>query len=331
MLPDAGTTGRRPRAALLIVVRRLMSGTEYGRRDASGGPEDQMRRLLDEEKLHADAITWLSAERHYKQVFEGSGGINARFDSVGMMNARPCFIEVKTSIGPVEARHIESKISGSLRGHANPSDLRPQFTAMRAIWDGRSTPLIATIARHYTEPGLADLTRILEARSREWVFDYEIWLWTGGRLEVLARNRAGSENVRDPSLLVEEVRIEASPRAPKATLAILRALAAEQGVLELFDHAVEVGPRLGLKLDYRTEHVTLTPRRGTGWLPVLPKRSGRDIGLVLDVAWPIVPHLEGLPLLEHGPGWSSYTRYSVKDAATLTQVLEAASSAFREA
>lgn len=138
-----------------------------------------MRRLLEEEQIDADAVGWLSAERHYQQVFEDPHeSTNACFDSIGILEARPCFIEVKRSVGPIEARHIESKISGSLRGHADRSDRHPQFVVMRTVWDGLSVPLIATIARNYTEAGLAELTRMLEKRSREWAFDFEIWRWT---------------------------------------------------------------------------------------------------------------------------------------------------------
>jgi len=223
-----------------------------------------------------------------------------------------------------DAHQIESKISGSLRGHADSSTTRPQFEAMRTIWDGRSVPLIATIARNYTESGLSGLVRMLEARHTQWMFDYEIWRWTGDCLEVLAKN---TNRIRDPFLFVEEVKIESRPRGLKADLEKLRAFADESGVLHLFDHVIADARRVGLKLDYRTEHVTLTPRHGMGWLPVLPKRSSPDLGLVLDVAWPIVPHLKDLSLQEHGKGHFSYSRYSVRDSATLTRLVEAASAA----
>lgn len=53
----------------------------------------------------------------------------------------------------------------------------------------------------------------------------------------------------------------------------------------------------------------------------LPKQSSPEIGLVFDVAWPIMHHLKDLPLLEHGRGRFTYTRFSVVDSATVTQVL----------
>lgn len=283
-----------------------------------------MRRLLEEERLHAEAMGWLSTNREYRQVFEDPDeATNARLDSVGLLAGRPCFIEVKRSIGPGESRHIESKLSGSFLGHADPENAHPQFVAMRSIWDGRTFPLVATIARRHTANGLNDLSKMLDARSHAWQFDYEIWEWAEDRLVTLASGSPSMECSRDPQVFIEKISIGARPRAPAATIEELRGIAKERGVLDLFDHAIELGQGLGFKLDRRTASVTLTPKRGVGWMPILPDASSAELGLVIDCTAEIAPDLGAMPVKPLGPGLFTYTRYAVKDRDVLTRILHA--------
>lgn len=287
-----------------------------------------MKRLQEEEQLHAEAIAWLSRERQYHEVFEDADETSkARLDSIGLLGDRPCFIEVKRSIGKAEARLIESKLSGSFLGHADVKDRRPQFEAMRSIWDGRTFPLVATIARRHTANGLNDLSKMLDDRSHDWQFDYEIWEWAEDRLVTLASGSPSTECSRDPQVFIEKISIGARPRAPAATIEKLRGIAKERGVLDLFDHAIELGQGLGFKLDRRTASVTLTPKSGQGWMPILPDKSSEDVGLVFDCATEIVQKLADIPVTSMGRGQlTNYERYAVKDRDVLDRVLRAAAN-----
>lgn len=281
--------------------------------------------MQNEERVHGEAIAWLVAQRGYEQVFEDPDeATNARMDSIGRLGPRPCFIEVKgVPIRSGEVRHIESKLSGSFRGHADESNNHPQFVAMREIWDGTTLPLVATIAEKYTPQGLVELVAMLEKRSKEWAFDFEVWEWTGSELKTLAEGVSGVSGERDSSVAIEIVDTPKSKRSKNATQEELCLIATQHGVGELFGFACDRARSLALLLERRVDSVTLTPRRGTGWVRLLPKMSSSS-GLVVECVPEMLPALAAGDFEHIGSGRYSYERFRVGDRSQLEELLRIA-------
>lgn len=138
-----------------------------------------------ENRIQADATSWMAANWGYAEFFTDIGAVGARLDSAGLMQGRLVLIEVKVTVSepivwfaPDRPMSLESKIAGGL-GAIYRGDGDAMSNAANARWSRHSRPLLAILAARYSDPALAELEKMLAARSAEWEFDAAVWQWTG--------------------------------------------------------------------------------------------------------------------------------------------------------
>jgi hypothetical protein len=117
-----------------------------------------------------------------------------------------------------------------------------------ANWNPVHPPIVAMLATRYSANGLQELEEVLQARSREWLFDYRIWRWTGCQVEELERR----DLVQPPcptayATLTIERMIAQVQRARNRTVAELSSMATDRGVGALLDHALGLARELGFR------------------------------------------------------------------------------------
>ena len=203
-------------------------------------------------KVYRPSVSWLRANRGYVELFNDSTHVGARVDSVGRMDGRLFLVEVKDRLDARAVRFdgsrpggtIEAKISGALRNVA----LGSRDDLSRAISETLPTserPVVAILARRYSDGAIDSLAAMLADRSTAWEFDWQIWRWTGARVEVLGEG-AGSG---DGFPAAERIPRQVPPPGfrTKGSRERVRALAEQHGVLELFDLATAMAPEAGLK------------------------------------------------------------------------------------
>lgn len=278
---------------------------------------------LAEESLHAEAIGWLTANREFRLVFEDPDEkTGARLDLIGMLEGQVCLAEVKVSCPPSTVPSLERKFASAFHGHG-ATDSHPMLEAMRSVWDGASVPLIAVIAENFSEKGLHDLKAMLEQRATEWQADVEIWEWTGNALRTLFR-RHQEMRARSPDHKINVRPASRRKQGTRATKAHLVAIATANGVDNLFGIAFADAVDLGLKCDFRKDSVTLTYKRGTGWLRLLPSLSSREAGLMMDCVDEIHSRLVGMPIADHGKGIFGYSRIATRDQKAVREIVKIA-------
>jgi hypothetical protein len=128
------------------------------------------------------------------------------------------------------------------------------------------------------------LKEVLQARSKEWLFEYRIWRWTGCHVEELDRR----DLVPPPcptayaTLRIERL-IARVQRGRNRTVDELRAMARDRGLGALLDHALELARELGFRRVATRSNINL--RRWTAgrkWETVVSfyvMGSSPDVGL----------------------------------------------------
>lgn len=226
----------------------------------------QTKEPYAEKRLQTSAIEWLVRERGFIETFSDVEATGARMDSVGILDGRAVAIEVKPSVSATMVRHragasgsLEAKIAATLRALAG--EPAAWLEAFQSNWADGSNPLIAILAGHYTQTGLAELVAMLQERSHEWHFAFVVWRWNSSQVETLAED-AGPEGVRAPNTIVPAL-VGSAVRAKARTLAELREIAAAADFEPVFDRLVEDARARGFRI--------LTKRTG---LSLISKASG---------------------------------------------------------
>jgi hypothetical protein len=205
-----------------------------------------------ESSLQLAAVDWLSKHSGYSEIISDHAAVGDLVDSVGVMAGRAVLIEVKPKIYGGSVRHaarrpgtIESKIARALKNlHDGEQDRVSR--ALRACWDRARPPVFAILARGYSAAGRHELKALLEQRSREWLFDYRVWQWTGSEVEELGgQNLAPCPHPADYDLLKIDQLSANAFRNKARTLDEFRTIADARGVGPLFRYALTRSRALG--------------------------------------------------------------------------------------
>ena len=120
--------------------------------------------------------------------------------------------------------------------------------AVLANWNPVCPPVVVILAARYSANGLQELQEVLQARSKEWLFDYRIWRWTGYQVEEVERRDLGPPPCPTAyaALGIERL-ISRAKRARNRTVAELSSMATDRGVGALLHHALELACTLGFR------------------------------------------------------------------------------------
>ena len=209
-----------------------------------------------EKAIQEACVAWLTATRGYREIFGDKEAVGARFDSVGEIEGRLLLIEFKIHVSERMVRHendrpgtLESKVVGALAGlYSGRADSFSK--AGNSVWDRRSPPIVAIVAKSYLTGALSDLIEMLGARSQELRFDFGIWRWADNGLDVIA---SGSclEFPSDDWLTEIEVPhlVGRNNRAKNLNLIEMREEAVRVGVAELFDAFAAEARRCRMRIE----------------------------------------------------------------------------------
>lgn len=216
-------------------------------------PEQQLR--YPEKRLQESAIAWIEGQWGYREQFADAEATGARLDSIGLIDGRLILIEVKTAISATIVEHqegraqsIESKVSGGLRAiycHENGA----LATAANRVWDRCAPPKIVILAENVSDGGLRALASMLGRRSVEWLFDAEVWRWTGEAVEVIWAVRIAPPHRGAYSDAKIDRLIDRSLRAKARGIDDLQQLANEKGSGELFAFFIETAQSNGFQVN----------------------------------------------------------------------------------
>ena len=224
-----------------------------------------------EKALQQAAIRWLSEHRGYSELLSDEEAAGDRVDSVGLMDDRIHLVEVKPVMHAGVAHHagdrpgsIESKIAGVLRAiHAKEQDRVSR--AVLGNWNPVHPPVVAMLATRYSANGLQGLEEVLQARSKEWLFDYRIWRWTGCQVEELDRRDLDPPPCPTAySMLTIDRLIARVQRGRNRTVDELRSMATDRGVGALLDHALGLARELGFRCKPTQTNINLRRRTVDG-------------------------------------------------------------------
>lgn len=198
-----------------------------------------MQERYPEKRLHLKAVAWLREQRGYDERFSDEEAVGHRMDSVGLLDGRMTLIEVKTTATAPLVTSIEHKIAGALgsiyRGETGDLAERAQ-----SLWDRTTPPLIAILAGSYSEPALTGLHLLLETRSHDWLFGYEIMRWDGEKVITVAQGGLHTPVPSETFTRVDVPRLSVKGNRPRArSLGELVEIADQRGVGELFRRFIE--------------------------------------------------------------------------------------------
>ena len=146
-----------------------------------------------EKRLQQAALSWLNQQGRYQEAYSDVEATGTRIDSSGILDGKPAAIEVKVSVTAGIVRHragasgsLEAKIAATLRALNGeiPSWLEP----FRTRWSPSSYPTLIILAQSYSADGFDELRALLDERSSQWQFGFEVWQWTGSEIAVRHSN-----------------------------------------------------------------------------------------------------------------------------------------------
>jgi hypothetical protein len=247
-----------------------------------------------EEALQESAIRWLASHWSYQEIASDIQASGAAVDSVGLIEGRLHLIEVKTKLyasaiwyDPSRSGSIEAKISSSLRSLYG---LAPDAGGLWQLWDRRSPPTFVVMAEAFPSASLDALATMMRARSAEWRFDYAIWQWSHA-VEERVRGAAPPIRPRDYAKLAIPQQVGHQRRTPVRSPEQMQTLADQAGLGPLFALAVKEANRLGFRLKYGVETVTIyhPASHGQLWQSVMSisptRRASPDSSLGLNIGY----------------------------------------------
>jgi hypothetical protein len=224
-----------------------------------------------EEEIQHSFIEWLKGRRGYKEEFtDPNGGAGPLVDSAGLIGSIPHLIEFKVSVTESGITYESNRVSSIERKIRNSIERLHQSHLIRR-WNRKTLPLVWIIAEQITSGGEYALQRLLEGRSSEWCFIYQVGIWDGkSYIDLLSGPKIAPFLKSLANLNLPPMPSVPVFRNPPRGMSEQRETARQRGVQRLFDFAMEKVQQTSLTMQCNRDNIML-------------KASSTNVGAI----WPI--------------------------------------------